>query len=293
MKKIFYLITILLPVSLTAQTVSKEKLIDMAGGYQKSWDAKDRAGNYEETVLKNLPPELLVTGKFCHEMLKPKCNLLTTEFLTLPDDNSLNYLWMIYEIYGKGENLSEMNTVADSLLNNPLSRQELVENYYSILFGKMINGSKFDMSKINFQLDDYKFKEESDKATFFLVCMNYCGKYIWGYINIAIPMNTKEAIKYINKYPKFNGKKYYYYTALSFPDFNFQLETDKPKVSFKSYYIHKYIEVLLSHALCLRENGAKQSEIDDIFDNSSMKDESLYEYTDYKETLESIYLNRH
>ena len=39
----------------------------------------------------------------------------------------------------------------------------------------------------------------------------------------------------------------------SFPDFEMVIEKDKDKESYKSYYLNKYYDILLSHLECLSQ----------------------------------------
>ena len=118
--------------------------------------------------------------------------------------------------------------------------------------------------------------------------MSYCETEIWGYMNIAKPANTKKSFDYIKKFPKFNGLKYYQFTDLNFPDFEMIIE-DQGKQSFKAYYIDKYYDLLLSHLICLKKEGAKEKEVNDLLLGSILKDSNFYKYTKHKDILEGIF----
>ncbi|GAB3675964.1 hypothetical protein GCM10027594_35600 [Hymenobacter agri] len=59
--------------------------------------------------------------------------------------------------------------------------------------------------------------------------------------------------------------------------------------SFKSYYINKYYELLLNHLICLKKEGAKEKDVNDLMLGSILKDRSLYKYSKHKEVLESLF----
>jgi hypothetical protein len=111
-------------------------------------------------------------------------------------------------------------------------------------------------------------------------------------MNVVKPANTKKVFDYINKFPKFNGLKYYQFTDLNFPDFEMIIEEDKGKESYKGYYIDKYYDLLLSHLTCLNKQKAKDKDINDLLLGSILKDRIFYKYTKNKEILESIFKER-
>jgi len=119
--------------------------------------------------------------------------------------------------------------------------------------------------------------------------MNFCGTSIWGYMNVVKPANTKEAYNYIKKFPKFNGLPYYQYNDFYFNDFEMVIVRSNGIQSYKSYFIDKYYETLLSHLICLNKEGASEKEKYDLLLGSILKDRSLYKYTKHKETLEMLF----
>ena len=86
-----------------------------------------------------------------------------------------------------------------------------------------------------------------------------------------------------------NGLKYYQLTDLNFPDFEMIIIEDVGKQGYKSYYIDKYYDLLLSHLTCLNNEKAKDKDIKDLLLGSILKDRIFYKYTKNKETLESIF----
>lgn len=97
----------------------------------------------------------------------------------------------------------------------------MVDNYYDLLFtavGNKIQAFRLFESGF-FKLKEYNLIDETEKGIFFLECMNYCGRTIWGYINVPKPMNTKKAYEFIGNFPKFNSQPYYQFNDLYFPDF--------------------------------------------------------------------------
>ena len=69
------------------------------------------------------------------------------------------------------------------------------DGYYSMLFASVGNKvNPFNFSKIDFKLNDYNLANDTEKGIFFLECMDYCGKTIWGYMNVVKPPNTKRPL---------------------------------------------------------------------------------------------------
>ncbi len=167
---------------------------------------------------------------------------------------------------------------------------ELVDNYYSMLFVAVGNKNQpFDLSNIDLKLKDYNLKDDTENGILVLNAINFCGKLIWGYMNIVKPANTKKAYEYIKKFPKINGRPYYQYTDLYFEDFEMNIIKDKGIQSYKSYYLNKFYETLLYHLACLNNEGEKEKEKNDLLLGSILKESKLYKYTEYKETLEGIF----
>ena len=204
----------------------------------------------------------------------------------------LKQIFIIQEINQnfRRENQIDNNKLIDSLQSKEIPTYELVDNYYDMLFTAVGNKNQpFNFSKNDFKLNSYNLKDETEKVFFFLKCMGYCGTSIWGYINIPKPPNTKTAMEYINKYPKFNGQPYYQYTDFYFKDFEMIIITDNGKESYKGYYINKYYETLLNHLFCLIKEESTEKEKNDLLLGSILKESNLYKYTKLKDTLEEIF----
>jgi hypothetical protein len=219
-------------------------------------------------------------------------DLLKQKYITLPDSSTLKSIYIIelinYNI--RSENPIDNNKLIDSLRNMNIPKSEMVDAYYNMLFASVGNKIQpFDLSKIDFKLKDYSFTNDTEKGIFFLRCMEFCGSEIWGYMNIVKPANTKTALEYINKFPKFNGLKYYQFTDLNFPDFEMVIQKDKGKESYKGYYIDKYYDLLLSHLICLNKEGASDKSTNDLLLGSILKDREFYKYTKNKKALEDIF----
>ncbi len=241
---------------------------------------------------KDTPEELKKTCDFIVQTVTYKNKLLKKEYLSLPDANTIKTIYIVCAVnYNvREDNPMDNNKLIDSLRQKDIPHYELVDNYYGMLFSAVGNKNQpFDFSKVNFTLNDYMLKDDTEKGIFFLKCMNLCGKSIWGYINIANPPNTAEAMRFITLFPKFNSQSYYQYNEFSFPDFEMIINIDEGAVSYKSYYMNKFYEVLLTHLLCLNKEGGSKEQKNDLLLGSILRERNYYKYTEHKDTLEEIF----
>jgi hypothetical protein len=274
------------------QTIENEKLIELGKAYKDFIFRNEPPKDFVKNLQTNTSENLKFATNFIAQTITTNNDLLEHQFLALPDSQSLKFIYIIRSInYNiRKEDRIDNTKLIDSLKNKDILRNELVDGYYDILFTSVGNKNQpFDFSKVDFKLKDYNLSNDTEKGIFFLQCMHYCGRTIWGYMNVVKPANTGKAFAHIKKFPKFNGLKYYQFTDLNFPDFEMLLEEGKGMQSYKSYYIDKYYDLLLSHLICLNKEGAKEKEINDLLLGSILRDRNLYKYTKNKETLENIF----
>jgi hypothetical protein len=293
MKPIFFFLLFILPVSFcSAQSPENAYLIQAAKSY-KDFMFRNEAIKADIKVLNsNVPERLKPLAEFIAETIQSDNKIFTSKYLNRPASTVLKDIYIVRAINLniRQENPSDNNKLIDSLNNALISDYELVDNYYSMIFTAVGNKNQpFDMKKSDLKLNEYGLKDDTEKGIVFLRCFEFCGKTIWGYINVAKPQNTAEAMNYINKFPKVNGRPYFQYTDFSFPDFEMNIIKDKGQQSYKGFYLHKYYELLLSHLLTLNKEGASEKEKNDLLLGSILKDTNYYKYTAYKETLEKIF----
>lgn len=242
-----------------------------------------------------IPGDLKSAGLFIEQTIIPKSSILSKQFLSRPDNQTLQQLYIIHAIslnMGK-ENQLENKLLIDSLQKTEIPTYELVDNYYSMLFTAVGNKLQpFNLSKVNLELNEYKLQDDSEKGILFLHCMRLCNRVIWGYMNIVNPPNTKEAWAKIKKYPKVNGKPYFQYTNLHFPDFDIVISEDEGKQSYKSYYLDSYFETLIFHLVCLIKEVNNEDAKRDLLLGSILRSENLYQYTKYSDFLREIFTTK-
>ena len=277
------------------QTNNNEKLIELGKTYKDFMFRNEPTKEVFKEIKVNVPENLKTATNFIVQTITTKNELLTRKFLSRPDDQTLKQIFIIRQIdlNLREENQIDNNKLIDSLVVKNIPIYELVDNYYGMLFTAVGNKNQpFDFSKVDFKLKDYQFKDETEKGIFVLRCMRDCNSAIWGYMNIAKPMNTQKALEFIKKYPKFNGQPYYQYNAFYFTDFEMVIVKDKGIQSYKSYYLDKFFETLLYHLICLNKENGTEKEKNDLLLGSILKEKNLYKYSKHKDTLDSLFEER-
>jgi len=287
MKKITLLILVLISnIQFINATDINPELIELAKVY-RNFMFRNNATDYAFEKLEKInSSELQKTVDFIKETITTNNNLATDKFLTLPDEGTLYQIYIIRRINWniREENPRDNNELILELQNRSVPRYELIDSYYSMLFSGFGNKNKpFDLSDIDFRIDNYGLKDDTEKGIFFLRTMKFCGSYIWGYMNVVKPPNYKKALQYINNYPKFNGQKYYQYLDFGFGDFEMEIEKDKGIESYKYYYINKYYQTLLYHMKCLNQKKKYKKERENLLLGSILKEENYYKYSKNKE----------
>ena len=274
------------------QTSENEKLIELGKAYKNFMFRNEPPKEFVKNLQINSSGNIKMTIDFITQTITTDNELLKQQYLTLPDNQTLKDIYIVHSISQniRHENQIDNNKLIDSLKTAYIPKNELVVSYYSILFAAVGNKIQpFNFSKVDFKLNDYNLSNDTEKGIFYLECMEYCGKTIWGYMNIAKPVNTEKAYNNIKRFPKFKGLKYFQFTDLNFPDFEMPIVQDKGKQSFKGYYINKLYDILLSHLICLNKEGANEKDFNDLLLGSILKDNNLYKYSKRKEALESIF----
>lgn len=274
------------------QVSEHSKLIELGKTYKGFMFRNVPSKDVLKEIKSDLPPSLMKVTDFIIQTITTKNQLLSKAYLTRPDDQVLK---QIYVVRALSHNLSEEEPLderhlIDSLMSTDISTYELLDTYYGMIFTAVGNKNQpFDLSKIDFKMKEFNFKDETEKGIMFLRCVDFCGKSIWGFMNVVKPPNTAKAIGYIKKFPKFNGQPYYQYADFGFSDFEMVIIKDKGIQSYKHYYLDKFYEVLLSHFVCLNREGSSNKEINDLLLGSILRERKLYKYTKYKDVLEDLF----
>ncbi|NME71261.1 hypothetical protein [Flammeovirga aprica] len=278
--------------SIYGQGIRRDQIIELGKYYSSYMFMNEPPKSAKKELDSGFDDELRKSIDFIQEGAKSKNKLLTKEFLMLPDTTTLKVVYIIDALHQNPHRVDvrEPKDLVDSLLTIEIPLYELIDEYYSTLFTAVGNKNKpFNLSKIDFHLKEYGLDSDRARGIFYLRCMELCGSQIFGYMNIVNPPNTKKALDYINKFPKFNGSEYFRYTDLYFNDFEIEILNNKGKQSYKDYYVGKLYSTLLNHLICLDKESNDREKITELLLGSILKDSSLYKHTSHKATLEGIF----
>lgn len=267
-------------------------LFELAKIYRNFMFRNDPVEATFQQLKKISTPELSTSKKFIKETITKNNQLTTTTFLKLPDEQSLKYIYIIRRLNWnlREESPKDNNVLISELSSKETPRYELIDSYYDMLFCGVGNKNRpFNLSNTNFVMSEYGLKDDTEKGIFFLKAADLCGTTIWGYMNIVKPPNYKTALELIEKYPKFNGQPYYQYLDFGFPDFEMEIDKGKGEESYKSYYINKFYDTLLSHLACLSQKKKYKEARTNLLLGSILKEENYYKYSKKKEVLESLF----
>jgi hypothetical protein len=293
MKKLFFL-SLLAITSFTGLKASdlNNDLIELAKIYRNFMFRNAATETAFEQLDKISASELSTTTKFVRETITSANQLTTKEFLTLPDESALKYIYIVKKVNWnlREEAPRNNNELIAELTDKAVSRYELIDSYYGMLFSAVGNKNQpFDLSALNFKTNNYGLKDDTEKGIFFLKAMDLCGTSIWGYMNIVNPPNYKKAMSYIKLFPTFNDQPYYQYLDFGFEDFEMQILKDKPAESYKGYYLNKYYDTLLAHLGCLSQKKKQEKERYDLLLGSILKEERYYKYSKKKTVLDGLF----
>jgi hypothetical protein len=289
MRKIV-LTTILLSLGQITWGQVNDGLIELGKSYRQFMFRNNPPENVLSSLDKYDNTELAFVADFIQETIRPSSKILSDKFLHRPTDKDLKQIYIVRQINlnVRKENPTDNNQLIETLNKKDITTQELVDNYYSMVFAAYGNKvDPYDLSTTDFQLNDYGLKDDTEKGIFFLESMRLNGLLIFGYMNIVKPPNYSKALEFINKYPRYNGSPYYQFIDLNFPDFKINIESETKQQSYKEYYIDKYYETLLSHLDCLREVGEKEK-IYDLVLGSLLKEDIYYKYSKREKDIKKL-----
>lgn len=233
-KTVLTSLVLLLTVLTFGQITNNEKIIELGKAYKGFMFRNEPPKDVFKDIKESVPENLKTATNFIVQTITTKNKLLSQQFLSRPDDQTLKQIFIIraVNLNLREENQVNNNKLIDSLTNEIIPTYELIDNYYGMLFTAVGNKNQpFDFSKVDFKLKDYSFKDETEKGIFFLRCMKECNSVIWGYMNVVKPPNTQKSYENIKKYPRFNGQPYYQYADFYFTDFEMNIVKDKGKQS--------------------------------------------------------------
>lgn len=269
-----------------------DKLISLARIYNTYRTVENPAKDLVKDIRKDSPAQLQKTAEFIIQSITPKNHLLDIQYLTVPDESTLKYIYIINSVSKnlEDENPRDNNDLVNELIYSQISRYLEIDAYYGILFSAIGNKSKpSSHSTFDFNTDVYNLSDSTEKGVFFLRCMDQCCRPIHSLLHDVQPADTKFAYRYLKKMPKFDGKPYFCFTDFTFPDFGVVISKQDGLRSFKTYYMTQYYDLLLDHLRCLNKQGGTDKEKEALLYKSILKDRTLYKYSKKQAVLNNMF----
>lgn len=232
--------------------------------------------------------EFETVAKFIEESTKEKNRVIETEFLSRPDSATLKIFHTIimvnYNMYES--NPDDNEKVAEKFLKKNITVYEQIQQYYGSLFISVINKNRpFDYSNQNWDLDSLGFKDDKEKAVFFLVFMDKLGSQISSFHGAMRGPNWDGIEKYVKLLPKINNKNYYEFDAFYFKDFEMMIY--KKERNFKEYYLPKFYDILVGHILMMEQKKFERQEITKFLLTSILSQKQYYDYCNKMDVINS------
>ncbi len=232
-------------------------------------------------------------GFILHAIAKGN-HLLTSTWLSRPEDSVLHVLYIIHTLSNKTgpANASGNERLTDSLLHKAIPVYLLVDNYYNMLFTAVgYKDRPFNLTFFNLQPDAYGLRDNTEKGILFLRCMQLCNSRIHDLMQ-KDPPDTKTAFGNIRMFPTCNGRPYYSYLDLDIAEFELPPDARQPPVSYKSSQLEIYYETLVYHLWCLIKEDGAVAERNDLLTGSLLRATSLYRYSRFNTMLEELFRGR-
>jgi len=234
--------------------------------------------------LNHIADVLIAVGKGDKTILEPR-------FLSRPSDDELMLWYIIRELHYNrvNEKLTPRpdTIVAKEILSKKIDSRWLLDNYYYRIHGGIASlFNNANLSKYNFNIDSLGFRDETEKAIFFL---NMVDALIGGRFKVLQMMkNNKKILDFCDNLPKFNGKPYFYYKNFDYDDFDW-IGYDKTE-SYNERHIGGLYTTLIAQFGAIAELRDKR-EAQEIYFNSILHEPKYFKFTQSKDDLQSIYDN--
>jgi hypothetical protein len=234
------------------------------------------------TKLNHIADALIVSGKGDKSILEPR-------FLERPNDEELVLWYIIREIHYNrtNEKLTPRpdTVVANEILSKKIDSRWLLDNYYYRIHGGISSlFNEANLSNYNFNIDSLGFKDETEKAIFFL---NMMDALVGGRFKVLLMMkNNNKILEFCDKLPKFNGKEYFYYKNFDYNDFDW-IGYDKTE-SYNERYIGNLYSTLITQFSATVELRDKK-DAQEIYFNSILHEPKYFKFTQSKDDLHLLY----
>lgn len=156
MKNTLILLAIaILPTFSIGQTINKEQVVELGEFYSNYMFLSSPSKSVIKAFGEDFSEEMKTVVEFVKELTKTKNDLLTDDFLVLPDTSTLLIVYAVDAMYQNRRSKTEVNQseLVESVINGDIPYNELVDEYYQTLFSSVSNKNKpFNLSKVNFEM---------------------------------------------------------------------------------------------------------------------------------------------
>ena len=220
---------------------------------------------------------------------KGEKSILTDKYLARPSNEEL-YLWYVlreihYNLVSKTKAIRPNIEVANEVLSKNIDDRWLLDNYYYRIHGGIASlFNEADLSKININIDQLGFKNQTEKSIFYLSIID---ALVGGRFKVLQMLKKNDKIvEFSEKLPSFNGRKYYYYTNLDFEDFNwigFEENNSYSEVNIGNLYV-----VIIAQFSATSQLKGK-SEAQEIYFNSILHEPKYFKFSKAKDDLQLLF----
>lgn len=215
--------------------------------------------------------------------------ILENRFMARPNDEELVLWYVIREIHYNrvNEKITPRpdTVVAKEVLSKEIDSRWLLDNYYYRIHGGIASlFNDADLSKYDFKMDKLGFRDETEKAIFFLNMMDALAGARFKVLRML--KNDNKILDFADKLPKFNGKEYFYYTDFDYDDFDW-IGYDKTE-SYNERQIGNLYAALLAQFGATAEQGDRR-EAKEIYFHSILHEPKYFKFTKSKDDLQALY----
>ncbi len=288
MKKITTIILLFISICSFGQDLNmNDEIVNLARIYRGNHGLSGLDESSKSIFAKYAGTEFETVAKFIEETIKNKNRIIETEFLSRPDSTTLKIFHTIimvnYNMYESDPKDNEK--IVKKYLKNEISVYEQIQQYYGSLFISVGNKNRpYDYSDQNWDLEKLGFKDDEEKAVFFLVFMDKLGSQISSYHGAMNGPNWDGIEKFVKLLPKINGKNYYMFDAFYLKDFKMTIY--KKKRYFKEFYIPKFYDILVGHILMMEQKEIERKSITQFLLTSILTQKQYYEYCNRMDVID-------
>lgn len=283
----FVLLTTLSNAQISLYPKDLKNLIAISELYSQSPNATgDQFVNTIEALrtpnLNHIVDALIATGKGDKTILEKR-------FLARPSNEELVLWYVIREIHYNHTNNNKLlkadSVVANEVIAKKIDNRWLLDNYYYRIHGGIaLLFNNEDLSKYNINIEELGFKDDAEKAIFFL---NMMDALIGGRFKVLQMMkNNKKIFEFSNRLPKFNDKEYFFYKNFDYADFDW-IGYNKTE-SYNERHIGGLLNTLMAQFVASGELGDKEA-AQKIYFNSILHEPKYFKFTPLKNDLQSLY----